>query len=53
MFYVVTYENGVVIHGKFSSYNECLDFIDSLCIQSDYHVSGYNSEDEYFNSIIY
>lgn len=51
-FYVIEYENGAYCHGYFNSYSEAVNYAESLSgIISDYTLSEYDSEDDYFNNL--
>ena len=50
MFYVISYENGVIKTGNFNSYSDCLNYAESYEYGFDFTIDEYLSEEDFFNN---
>ena len=49
-YYLIEWENGEFRHGYFTSYNEAVNYADSVMDFIDYTISEYDSEEDYFKT---
>lgn len=46
-FYIIDYENGIVMFGNFDNYNEALNFAEKNSDGYNFTISEYNSVEDY------